>query len=95
MPHGKAAPAHLQCLDAVVHNMQYSWRGGHSSTGRDVSPDARGVHAQNELIYQESRAQAEAARGLLSDAVLSGFVTEMGGNVRIWVSPQPSAEQTI
>ena len=62
--------------------------------GREASPDARGVHAQNELIYQESRAQAEAARAQLSDAVLSGFDTYMGANVRIWVRPQPSAEQT-
>ena len=60
-----------------------------SHAGWEASPHARGVHALNEAIYQESRAQAEAARELLSVAVLNGTATDMGSNVRIWVSPSP------
>ena len=57
-----------------------------SHAGWEASPHARGVHALNEAIYQESRAQAEAARELLPDAVLNGTATDMGSNVRLWVS---------
>ena len=57
--------------------------------GGDDSSHARGVHALNEIIYQESRKQAEAARELISDRALSGTVTDMGSNVRIWVIYSP------
>ena len=60
-----------------------------SHAGWEASPHARGVHALNEAIYQESRAQAEAARELLPVAVLNGTATDMGSNVRIWVSHSP------
>ena len=53
------------------------------------APTQEVVHALNEAIYQESRAQAEAARELLPDAVLNSTATDMGSNVRIWVSPSP------
>ena len=60
-----------------------------SHAGWEASPHARGVHALNEAIYQGSRAQAEAARELLPVAVLNGTATDMGSNVRIWVSHSP------
>ena len=60
-----------------------------SHAGWEASPHTRGVHALNEAIYQESRAQAEAARDLLSDAGLNETVTDMGSYVRIWVSRSP------
>ena len=62
------------------------WTELSHGAGGDAGPHAGSLHALNEVIYQESRAQAEAARSLIPAELLKGAATDMGSYVRVWVS---------
>ena len=61
--------------------------------GGDAGPHAGSLHALNEIIYQESRAQAEAARKLIPAELLNGAATDMGNYVRVWVGHSQQKHQ--